>query len=131
MNRRFHAVVAAVLATAGRGTETTPPAFRSVTATVTAYCPCTTCCGPGSPKPTASGARPVAGVTVAAPRHLPFGTRLWIEGAGWRTVQDRMSRRFPDRFDLFFDHHQQALHWGRRTCRVVLPSIPDHPTPHR
>jgi 3D (Asp-Asp-Asp) domain-containing protein len=89
---------------------------------VTAYCPCRVCCGKWSGGPTASGKMPKQGVTCAAPRRLPFGTRLQIEGVGVRVVQDRLSRRFDHRIDVFFRTHAEAKRFGKRTLTVkVLP----------
>jgi 3D (Asp-Asp-Asp) domain-containing protein len=87
---------------------------------VTAYCPCRRCCGRWSGGPTASGVMPVAGVTVAAPRAIPFGSRIYVPGAGWRIVQDRLSPRFDHRVDLFFASHEEALRWGKRRLLVQI-----------
>lgn len=87
---------------------------------VTAYCACQICCGSGATGITASGAKPVEGITIAAPRRIPFGTRCHIEGIGWRTVQDRLAPRFDDRLDIYFHRHQDALRWGIRRCRVTF-----------
>lgn len=90
-----------------------------MTALVTAYCACLLCCGK-TDGITASG-RPVAeGRTVAA-NHLPFGTRLHIEGVGWRIVEDRMARRYTGRIDVYFRSHQQALRFGKRKLQITLP----------
>lgn len=88
---------------------------------VTAYCACALCCGHWSGGPTASGVMPRQGVTCAA-NWVPFGMRLDIEGVGVRVVQDRMSRRYPRRVDVFFNSHREALRFGRRKVAVkVLP----------
>ena len=90
--------------------------------TVTAYCPCKVCCGQWAGGPTASGRMPVAGITVAGPRSIPFGTRVWIEGVGVRVVQDRLARKYDGRFDLYFSSHADALRFGKRTLQVrILP----------
>lgn len=88
------------------------------TFTVTAYCPCQKCCGPLAPRRTASNVWPTQGVTIAAPRRIPFGTRLNIEGLGVRTVQDRLARRFDNRIDVFFASHADALQFGKQTLTV-------------
>ena len=94
--------------------------IAAVLVTVTAYCPCRTCCGKWAGGPTASGRMPVAGVTVAASRSIPFGTRVYIPGAGWRTVQDRLARRYDDRIDLYMTSHAAALRWGKRKLNVEV-----------
>lgn len=92
-----------------------------ITAVVTFYCACTNCCGPNAQGITASGARVKEGVTIAAPRSVPFGTRVHVEGVGWRVVQDRMSRRYPDRWDVYLADHRKALKAGigRRKITIV------------
>ena len=86
---------------------------------VTAYCPCTLCCGK-SDGITASGRPAVAGRT-AAMNGVPFGTVLKIEGVGVRVVEDRMSKRFDQgRLDIFMPSHKEALHFGRKRARVEL-----------
>jgi 3D (Asp-Asp-Asp) domain-containing protein len=69
--------------------------------TVSAYCHCRVCTHRGDGI-TASGVRVREGTTIAAPRSIPFGTRIHIPGAGWRTVQDRSQPplRPPPRFVL-------------------------------
>lgn len=54
---------------------------------VTGYDTCAACCGK-SDGITASGTTATVGRTCAA-NGLPFGTRLYIEGIGERTVEDR------------------------------------------
>jgi 3D (Asp-Asp-Asp) domain-containing protein len=91
---------------------------------VTAYCHCARCCGVAG-GPTASGARPVQGVTVAAPRWVPFGTLVEIEGVGIRIVQDRLARRYDHRFDVFTTSHREARRFGVRklTVRFLGPTL--------
>jgi 3D (Asp-Asp-Asp) domain-containing protein len=92
--------------------------------TVTAYCACKKCCGRWSGGPTASGKMPVVGVTCAGPRSIPFGTRVRIEGVGVRVVQDRLAKRFDNRFDVFFGSdeqaHERALRFGKRQLKVEV-----------
>ena len=88
------------------------------TFTVTAYCPCKVCCGKWSGGPTASGKMPRAGVTIAAPRAIPFGTVLNVQGLGPRTVQDRLAAKYDHRIDVFFPTHAEAKRFGIRTLEV-------------
>lgn len=55
---------------------------------ITGYDTCARCCG-NTKGITASGTTATVGRTCAAPKDLPFGTRLWIEGIGERIVEDR------------------------------------------
>lgn len=84
---------------------------------VTAYC-AGLCCTPGHGL-TASGFRPMQGVTVAAPRWVPFGTQVHIEGVGWRVVQDRLALRFDDRWDVYFARHTDARKFGVKRLRIT------------
>ena len=90
---------------------------------VTAYCPCTECCGPNARGITASG-RPVSangGRFVAADRSIPFGTMLVIPGYNdGRPVEvlDRGGAIKGDHLDVFFPTHGQAKRWGARRLEV-------------
>ena len=81
-------------------------------------------CGPHALD--ASGRHPVAGRTCAAPRSVPLGTRLYIDGVGERVVTDRtalwVDRKYH-RVDLFFGGEQRrgdALRWGLKKRRVFI-----------
>ena len=74
------------------------------TATVTAYT--------HTGSPTAAGTMPKAGRTVAGPRWIPLGTKVWIEGVGERIVEDRTHIRFNGRYDVFLDSEAECLEWG-------------------
>lgn len=64
---------------------------------------------------------PERGTIAADTRYYPFGTRMYIPGYGWGVVEDRGGAiKGPDRIDLFFDSHQDALQWGRRKVAVEI-----------
>jgi 3D domain len=64
---------------------------------------------------------PRDGTVAADTKHYPFGTRMYIPGYGWGTVEDRGSKiKGPDRIDLFFHSHDDALQWGRKKVRVAI-----------
>ena len=89
--------------------------------TVTAYCACKRCCGKHAAKGiTASGLVPVEGRTVAAARSIPLGTRIHIEGVGWRVVEDRTARRYDGRVDVYFKKHNDALQFGKRKLQITI-----------
>lgn len=91
------------------------------TFTVYAYCPCETCCGQWSGGPTASGVMPEEGRTVAADWDvLPAGTEIYIDGVGWRTVEDTGSGINGNKLDLYMDSHQDALEWGVQEVEVFV-----------
>lgn len=86
------------------------------TYTLTAYCACAKCCGK-TDGITASGKRATSNHTVAAPSSFPFGTKLEINGKIY-TVEDRGGAIQGKRLDIYFDSHQEALNFGRRTAVV-------------
>lgn len=84
-----------------------------VIAIVSYYCACSRCT-PRPAQPTASGARLERFVTVAAPRDVPFGTVVSIEGIGQRVVMDRTSPRFEGRWDVFVGDDRKAHERAKR-----------------
>lgn len=78
-----------------------------------AFCACHKCV---ADKPlTSMGTKPIVGRTVSAPRSIPLGTRVYIEGLGWRTVETRAARRFDHRWDVYVGdrtQHRKALELG-------------------
>lgn len=72
---------------------------------ITYYCDCKQCCGKENGI-TASGVQVQEGVTVAADTSkLPFGTHIYINGIGWRTVQDRGGSIKGNRLDIYIASH--------------------------
>ena len=100
--------------------EPEPPTLTSIGEfTITAYCACEKCCGQWSGGPTASGVMPEEGRTVAADWDvLPAGTEIYIDGIGWRTVEDTGSGITGDKLDLYMDSHEAALKFGVREIEV-------------
>jgi len=82
-------------------------------------------CGEGTGI-TASGAVVTAGTTVAADiSKFPFGTVLYIEGVGYRTVQDKGSAIKGNHLDVAVDTHSNALSWsGYGNHKVWVVSSP-------
>jgi len=85
----------------------------------TAYCACTICCGPNAIGLTASGRAPIEGITVAAARSIPLGTRISISIPGVMTnrtfkVQDRLAKKYDGRVDIYFNNHQTAKQFGKQ-----------------
>jgi 3D (Asp-Asp-Asp) domain-containing protein len=90
---------------------------------VSAYCASAECGALGSV--TAMGAHAVEGRTVACPVSMAMGTRLWIDGVGERTCEDRGSAITERRLLLFVGSNHEpdrglkrARMWGRRVRRV-------------
>jgi 3D (Asp-Asp-Asp) domain-containing protein len=105
---------------------TLAPRTRVVRMEVTAYCPCTRCCGPGAQGITASGKLVDynGGKFVAADtRLLPFGSRLSIPGYADNApveVIDRGGAIKGHKLDLYFPTHAEALLWGRQHVDVTV-----------
>jgi 3D (Asp-Asp-Asp) domain-containing protein len=99
-----------------------------VTATITAYCACKEVCTKGT-EVTANGQRPVQGVTIAASRSIPFGSKVIVpssvllfsplQGSNNFTVQDRLAKRYDSRFDIYFTKHSDAKNFGIKTNQTV------------
>jgi 3D (Asp-Asp-Asp) domain-containing protein len=105
-----------IIATPKIDGEKTNPIITN--AIVTAYCCCSLCCGPKAAGIAANGKPPVEGLTIAGPRSIPLGTRVYIETIGWRTVTDRTAKRFDGRFDIYFRNHADAVKFGKRKLKV-------------
>ena len=92
---------------------------------VTYYCSCKSCCGKDPNHPaygvTRSGAIAQEGVTVAADTSkIPLGSYIYIEGVGFRIVQDTGSLIKGNRIDVYVSDHQEALELGVTTNQIYL-----------
>lgn len=85
---------------------------------VTAYCPCTKCCGK-TDGITASGKKAQANHTVAAPSTFAFGTKVKINGVVY-VVEDRGGAIQGNRIDIYMNTHQEALAWGVRYLELEV-----------
>ena len=85
---------------------------------ITAYCPCSKCCGKTTGR-TASGTKATAGRTVAASSKFAFGTKLNIGGHIY-TVEDRGGAINGNKIDIFVSTHAEALQWGVRYMTVSV-----------
>jgi 3D (Asp-Asp-Asp) domain-containing protein len=105
---------------------TLAPRVRVMKMEVTAYCPCTKCCGPKAQGITASGKRVSynGGRFVAADtRLLKFHTKLIIPGYADNQpvpVIDRGGAIKGNKLDVYFPSHQTARQWGRRKIDVLV-----------
>jgi len=98
--------------------------WQSVQMKVTAYCPCSKCCGSSADGITASNHRIQAGDTfAAADRKYPFGTKMIIPGYdNGRLVEvlDRGGAITGNHIDVFFPTHEQARQWGVKYINVSI-----------
>ena len=69
---------------------------------------------------TASGTRPVAGITCAAD-HLPFGTVVNVNGHKY-IVQDRFGGGYTDRLDIFMASEADCWSFGRQWIMCGIES---------
>lgn len=90
----------------------------------TAFCLCKACCSDADGL-TASGTMPREGVTIAASRAIPLGTRVALTIPGAFTnrvfiVEDRLARRFDNRVDVFISSHRRAKVFGKQNGRLTI-----------
>ena len=85
---------------------------------ITAYCPCSKCCGKQTGI-TASGTRATAGRTIAASSQYSFGTKLLINGNVY-TVEDRGGAIKGNKIDIYMNTHSEALAWGVKYLPVQV-----------
>lgn len=83
---------------------------------LTAYCPCSACCGAYATGYTASGTLATEGRTIAM-GGLDFGTKVSINGHIY-TVEDRGTAY--GHVDIFFADHSSALAFGLQYADVYL-----------
>ena len=105
-----------------RGTTTTRTSSSSSSGTIykiTAYCPCSKCCGKYASGYTSSGTKATAGRTVAASSKFSFGTKLNINGHTY-VVEDRGGAITGNKIDIFVNSHSEALAWGVRYLPVEV-----------
>jgi len=74
----------------------------------------------GDPSQTASGDEVIPGETAAAGANIPFGTKIYVEGFGWRTVNDRGRAIGPNDIDLAVATKEEALKFGKQQRLVIL-----------
>jgi len=91
---------------------------------VTAYCPCSKCCGEYADGITACGHRiRPRDAFVAADEKFAFGSKLIVPGYNeGRLVKvlDRGGSIKGNRLDVFFHTHEEALQWGVKYLEVKI-----------
>lgn len=87
---------------------------------LTAYCPCSKCCGEWSGEPTASGVMPKANHTIAVDKRIiPLGTKVIINGKTY-VAEDTGGAIKGNRIDVYFNSHQEALNFGVKWAEVFV-----------
>ncbi len=129
----------------------TPLAFTQEehNAILTAYCSCQSCCSwhygeDGKPKfntrpnvtkiigQTASGKIAKADHTLAAPRGVPFGTKIYVKENNYKfllgVVEDRggaiVFKEGKIKIDIYFPSHQEALEFGVKHVTIETANLP-------
>lgn len=92
--------------------------------TLTAYCPCTRCCGKDDGI-TATGTQATQGRTIAVdPKVIPYGTRVVLifpDGTQHTfTAEDCGGAIKGNRIDVYFDSHAEALQFGVRSAMAYV-----------
>jgi 3D (Asp-Asp-Asp) domain-containing protein len=68
--------------------------------------------------PCANGNYPETGYTIAC-NSLLFGTEVYIEGVGFRTVEDRGPASMGDEWlDLYLGDHTACVNWGNQYRKI-------------
>ena len=77
-------------------------------------------CGTGNGI-TATGTKVTVGRTAAVdPRKIPYGTKMYIEGYGWRTAEDCGGEVKNNQIDILVSTHSQAMSMGTRSGGVWI-----------
>jgi 3D (Asp-Asp-Asp) domain-containing protein len=69
---------------------------------------------------TASGRIAMPNRTIAAGKHIPFGTVVYIEGMGYFTVEDRGGAIKGNKIDVFMSNMREAKKFGRQHRTVYI-----------
>lgn len=69
---------------------------------------------------TASGRIAMPNRTIAADKHIPFGTVVYIEGMGYFTVEDRGKAIKGNKIDVFMSDMREAKKFGRQHRTVYI-----------
>ena len=93
---------------------------KIVTATITAYCPCSECCGNYSNGITSSGTKAIEGRTIAVdPTVIPYGAKVVIDNEIY-IAEDTGGSLNGYEIDLFFKNHDDALKFGKQIKQVTI-----------
>jgi len=74
----------------------------------------------GDPSLTASGDKVVPGETAAAGPNIPFGTKIYVEGLGWRTINDRGRLVGPNDIDIAASTIEESIKFGKQKRLVII-----------
>lgn len=87
---------------------------------LTAYCPCSKCCGKWAGGITSTGAMAKANRTIAVdPSVIPYGSKVIINGQTY-VAEDCGGAIKGHRIDIYHDTHSEALDFGVQYAEVYL-----------
>lgn len=87
---------------------------------ITAYCPCSACCGDWADGLTYTETVATESRTIAVdPEVIPLGSTVEINGAEY-IAEDIGGAIKDNRIDVFFNSHQDALEWGVQYHDIFL-----------
>lgn len=87
---------------------------------LTAYCPCSKCCGEYANGITATGTTATAGRTIAVdPSVIPYGSEVIINDHTY-VAEDCGGSIDGNRIDIFFNDHGEAWNFGMQYADVYL-----------
>lgn len=87
---------------------------------ITAYCPCSKCCGEWADGITYTGSVATENSTIAVdPDVIPLGSYVEINGVSYY-AEDIGGAIKGNRVDIFFESHEAALEWGVQYHDVYL-----------
>lgn len=87
---------------------------------LTAYCPCSKCCGKWAGGITSTGVTAQANHTIAVdPTVIPYGSKVCINGQLY-FAEDCGGAIKENHLDIYFDTHQEASDFGVRYAEVYL-----------
>ena len=101
--------------------------YREEVALVTAYCPCTRCCGSQAKGITSIGKNAWSTGVAAEPAYIPYGTKVLVPGYGFSEIDDTggaMRRHWRQNgllhLDVRMTYHREARNWGKQYLRVKI-----------
>lgn len=69
----------------------------------------------------ANGHHPSCNYTIAAPRNIPLGTHIRVEGfTNDFVVEDRTNIRFNGRFDIYMSSKKDCIKWGKQKRKITI-----------
>lgn len=90
---------------------------------LTAYCPCSICCGKWAGGKTYSGTMPAAGRTIAVDKSIiPMGSVILIDGIEY--IAEDTGNFKGKHIDIYFDSHKQALNFGVQRKEIFIKNEP-------